>query len=152
MKATFTIFLSLMALHLHAQDVIVKKDDSTILAKVLEVTETNIKYKKHSNQTGPTYTISIENVRAINYQNGEKEDYSSTNTNTATSTVNANNGLSPQYIKKPADNRNAELLAFYNRTYQPSAKVKQKSKIAKKMRLLYMASSHHPLCQMKTLK
>ncbi len=130
MKATFTIFLSLMALHLHAQDVIVKKDDSTILAKVLEVTETNIKYKKHSNQTGPTYTISIENVRAINYQNGEKEDFSGTNT--ATSATNTNNGLSPRYVKKPADSRNAELLAFYNRTYQPSAKVKQKSKIAKK--------------------
>jgi len=38
-----------------AQDVIVKKDGSTILAKVLEVNTDNIKYKKHSNQNGPTY-------------------------------------------------------------------------------------------------
>lgn len=42
-----------------AQDVIVKKDGSTIVSKVLEVNTDNIKYKKFSNQNGPTYTISI---------------------------------------------------------------------------------------------
>ena len=45
MKKTLFILVSLMATHLHAQDVIIKQDDSTILAKVLEVDETNIKYK-----------------------------------------------------------------------------------------------------------
>ena len=56
-----------------AQDVIVKKDGSTILSKVLEISETEIKYKKWSNQDGPMYTISRNEVNSINYQNGELE-------------------------------------------------------------------------------
>ena len=56
-----------------AQDVIVKKDGSTILSKVLEISETEIKYKKWSNQDGPMYTISRNEVNSINYQNGEVE-------------------------------------------------------------------------------
>lgn len=38
-----------------AQDVIVKRDGSTIISKVLEVNTGDIKYKKFSNQGGPTY-------------------------------------------------------------------------------------------------
>ena len=51
--------LSLAALNVAAQDVVVKKDGSTILAKVLEVNQDNIRYKKYSNRKGPTYTIRI---------------------------------------------------------------------------------------------
>ena len=36
--------LSLVALNVLAQDIVVKKDGSTILAKVLEVNQDNIKY------------------------------------------------------------------------------------------------------------
>ena len=60
MKKTLFILLSLMATHLHAQDVIIKKDDSTILAKVLEVDGTNIKYKKFSNQSGPLTPLALQ--------------------------------------------------------------------------------------------
>ena len=59
-----------------AQDVIVKKDGSTILSKVMEVNTADIKYKKFSNQNGPTYTIGITDVMAINYENGEKDEFS----------------------------------------------------------------------------
>ena len=58
-----------------AQDVIVKKDGSTILSKVLEVNTADIKYKKFSNQNGPTYTINMSDVMAINYENGEKDTF-----------------------------------------------------------------------------
>lgn len=58
-----------------AQDVIVKKDNTTILSKVLEVNSTDIKYKKWSNQDGPTYTISRNEISSINYQNGEVEKF-----------------------------------------------------------------------------
>ena len=54
--------LSLVALNVAAQDIVVKKDGSTILAKVLEVNQDNIKYKKFSNQNGPTYTIILNDV------------------------------------------------------------------------------------------
>jgi len=60
---------------LRGQDVIVKKDGSTIISKVLEVTPDNIKYKKLSNLNGPTYTINVVDVMAVNYANGEKETF-----------------------------------------------------------------------------
>lgn len=58
-----------------AQDVIVKKDGSTIISKVLEVSDTEVKYKKFSNLEGPTYTIKVKELQAINFQNGEKESF-----------------------------------------------------------------------------
>lgn len=63
---------SLMA---HAQDVIVKTSGSTIAAKVIEVGQSEIKYKKFNNQGGPTYTILKTDVNYIAYENGEKESF-----------------------------------------------------------------------------
>lgn len=68
-------------LGLKAQDVIVKHDGSTILAKVIKVTSKEIEYKKYSNQEGPTYIILISDVKAINYENGEKDNFDSTQSN-----------------------------------------------------------------------
>lgn len=59
-----------------AQDVIVKKDQSTVMSKVLEITSTEIKYKKWNNQDGPTYSIDRSEVLSINYENGEVERFS----------------------------------------------------------------------------
>ena len=53
-----------------------KKDGSTILANVLKITETEVEYKDFNNQDGPTRVISIVNLQAINYQNGQKESFS----------------------------------------------------------------------------
>ena len=58
-----------------AQDVILKKDNTTVLSKVLEVTSTEIKFKKWSNQDGPTYSISRSEVISINYQNGDVDKF-----------------------------------------------------------------------------
>lgn len=61
-----------------AQDVIVKKDGSTILSKVTEVSDTQVKYKKHSNLDGPTYTVNVSDLQCINYENGTKDTFNST--------------------------------------------------------------------------
>ncbi|MBP5770837.1 MAG: hypothetical protein J6W75_05690 [Bacteroidaceae bacterium] len=75
MKKILLFFMLLSATSAFAQDVIVKKDGSTIVSKVLEITATDIKYKKFSNLNGPTYTIAKADVQAINYENGEKETF-----------------------------------------------------------------------------
>ena len=71
------LFMVLFAstLTVSAQDVIVKKDGSTILSKVIEIGTAEIKYKKWNNQNGPNYTISKSEVQAINYENGDKETF-----------------------------------------------------------------------------
>ena len=60
----------------HAQDIIVKRDGSTIMSKVTEVGIAEVKYKKWANKNGPTYVISIAELLSINYENGEKDDFS----------------------------------------------------------------------------
>lgn len=61
-----------------AQDVIVMKDQSTIMSKVLEITSTEIKYKKWDNLDGPIYSNSKSEVLSINYENGEVEEFTET--------------------------------------------------------------------------
>lgn len=76
MKRVLLFLMLLSATSVFAQDVIVKKDGSTILSKVVEVGSTEVKYKKFSNQNGPTYTITKAEIQAINYENGEKDTFS----------------------------------------------------------------------------
>lgn len=79
MKKHITIFVAVALLlsagTVTAQDVILKKDNTTVISKVLEITNTEIKYKKWSNQEGPTYSISRSEVTRINFQNGDVESF-----------------------------------------------------------------------------
>jgi len=76
MKQLLVFLFLLCSMSVSAQDVIVKKDGSTILTKVLEVGQEEIKYKKFDNLDGPTYTIQKSELQAINYQNGAKDTFS----------------------------------------------------------------------------
>ena len=129
----FIVLLVFCAIEISAQDVIVKKDGSTILAKVLEVNETSIKYKKFKNLQGPTYTISISELQAINYENGEKDSFSNDDkVNTQSSSTQ-----SVKYINKPADKRNAEILSLYKKNYLFTDKLKEKKIISKHYFLIF---------------
>lgn len=65
------------SLTIKGQDVIVKKDGTTILSKVLEVNQDIIKYKKNSNLDGPVYSVSVNDIISINYANGEVDKFTS---------------------------------------------------------------------------
>ncbi len=58
-----------------SQDKIYKTDKTIIEAKVQEVGDAEIRYKKFSNQNGPVYTVKKDYVWMIIYENGEKEIY-----------------------------------------------------------------------------
>lgn len=75
-RMSVVLFLLCMSGRSVAQDVIVKTDRSTVMSKVLEITGTEIKYKKWNNLDGPTYSISRSEVVSINYENGEVESFS----------------------------------------------------------------------------
>ena len=65
-----------------AQDIIVKKDGNIMKSKVVELTETQIKYKNYTNLDGPLYTINIGDVLSITYENGERETFFNTDKET----------------------------------------------------------------------
>ncbi|MDE6697231.1 MAG: hypothetical protein K2K25_10160, partial [Muribaculaceae bacterium] len=58
-----------------AKDVITKTDGTKLDAKVEEITETVIKYRKASNPTGPVYTIPIASVASVLYENGDIDTF-----------------------------------------------------------------------------
>lgn len=56
-----------------AQDIITTKDGSDIQARILEVTNSEVKYKRFSNLEGPTFTINKSDILIVRYENGENE-------------------------------------------------------------------------------
>lgn len=75
MKRVLFLLIWFVASSAMAQDVIVMRDGTSILSKVLEITSTDVKYKKHNNLEGPTYSVLKTAVLVINYANGEKESF-----------------------------------------------------------------------------
>ncbi len=71
------IFLMCISTTLFAQDLITKKSGEDIKAKVLEVNQTEIKFKKTDNPDGPTFTISKSEILMIRYSNGTKDIFNS---------------------------------------------------------------------------
>ena len=61
-----------------SQDVLTKKSGDDILAKVLEVTSTEVKYKKFDNQSGPIFTILKSELLMVRYENGTKDLFNET--------------------------------------------------------------------------
>ena len=120
-KILFSLFAFLVGMSAHAQDVIVKKDGSIIQSKVLEVNVADIKYKKFSNPNGPTYTLAISDVLAINYENGEKDTFGDVKPSTTTESAPKEADI---HIVEP-DSHNTELIARYNKIqlYEGSSKV-----------------------------
>lgn len=59
------------ALSIKAQDTIIMRDATRIEVKVLEITNTEVAYKKWSYQDGPTFRIDVDRVYNIIFANGE---------------------------------------------------------------------------------
>lgn len=66
------------ALSLQAQDLITKKNGEDIKAKILEVGQTEVKYKRFDNPDGPVFTISISDILIIRYENGTNDVFNTT--------------------------------------------------------------------------
>ncbi len=56
-----------------AQDLIVKNTGEDQQAKILEVGQNEIKYKKWDNLDGPVYSLSVSDILLIRYENGTNE-------------------------------------------------------------------------------
>ncbi|MBL4651884.1 MAG: hypothetical protein JKY53_03320 [Flavobacteriales bacterium] len=56
-----------------SQDIIWKKTGEKIEAKVIKISDEEIKYQKHNNLSGPIYSIETYNVIQITFENGDVE-------------------------------------------------------------------------------
>jgi hypothetical protein len=73
-----TTIVSILYFNSIAQDIIIKNDKIEIKAKIEELTENTIKYKKFEMLDGPSYNINKRDVFMIIYKNGSKEYIEST--------------------------------------------------------------------------
>jgi len=92
-KIIFTILTSIFTMSFcFSQDIITKKTSEDIQAKVLEVTATEIKFKKFDNQNGPTFTILKSEVLMVRYENGTKDIFTEEKKNETVSTPSTTSG------------------------------------------------------------
>lgn len=70
----FALLLAGGICSVNAQDIIILKNGNEIQAKVLEISSTEIKYKRFDNLDGPMLILSAVSVSAIKYENGAWED------------------------------------------------------------------------------
>ena len=93
------IFITLLVLffsciHGFTQDIITQKSGEDIKTKIMEVTQTEVKYKKYDNLTGPTFTMAKADILMVRYENGTKDIFNvepkaSSNTSNSSNSSNA---------------------------------------------------------------
>jgi len=81
---SFIVFLLSSLSFLHAQDVITQLNGDELPAKIMEITLTEVKYKKFSNPAGPTYVMPMSEIFMIKYEDGSKDLFE---TDGATNTI-----------------------------------------------------------------
>lgn len=73
-KTIFSILASVLFINFcYSQDTITIITNENISSKVIEVTTTEVKYKKFDNLNGPTFSILKSEVIMIKYENGTKD-------------------------------------------------------------------------------
>ena len=61
-----------------ATDIIILKNSTKIDAKILEVSSTEVKYKKINSLDGPTFVVRTNEINSIVFENGDVQTYSTT--------------------------------------------------------------------------
>ena len=75
MKRILTVLVAALvfAAQGFAQDIITTRRGETIQAKVLEVSNDQVKYVKYNYQNGPVFVLSWRDVASIRYENGDED-------------------------------------------------------------------------------
>ncbi len=68
-------------------DFIVMKDGTVVEGKITEISETEVKYKKCNNLSGPSYTTKLDKVARIKYSDGNEESFGTRSKNPVVSSV-----------------------------------------------------------------
>ena len=112
-KIIFVVALIIAPLSMNAQDILVRKSGDVENVKVLEVTPTEVKYKKASNPNGPTFTEARSSLISVKYENGETQKF---NGSPSSNYNNVGGGLSGDrayYAEYGKDKRITNEISLY---------------------------------------
>jgi hypothetical protein len=69
--------------NISAQDTLIKMDNERILAKIIEVSSTSVKFYRTDISQGPLFSLEKTDVKSIHYRNGFIENFNSTISSTS---------------------------------------------------------------------
>ena len=98
----------------HAQDKIMFIDGTEILSKVIEINNTEIKYKNFADISGPTIITLKKNIFIIKYENGTKEVFTENLIKDSPKNIQVETKLNTNYCIKKG---NKIIDAFYGITF-----------------------------------
>lgn len=87
----------------YAQDILTTRSGEDILTSIVEVGQTEIKYKKFENKEGPVYTIAKAEVLMIRYENGTKDIFEKDPTPVVTGPASGTASNGDMYLKGQRD-------------------------------------------------
>lgn len=108
------LVIILFSLPSFAQDKIYKKNGDVVEAKVIEIGESEIKYKIFTDQEGPTYSVDKDRLSKIVYQGGREETFKSSLKDEALYEDQSKNALKINFL--------APLLGFTQLNYEHNIK------------------------------
>lgn len=115
-KIIIALLLSHISSSVFAQDIITFADGKTVEAKVLEITQEEIKYKKYRYQEGPMYSVSKVAVKQIKYAYGETEEFTDVyiaSSRTTDNVADSGEADTPRLIELGPDEDNAKIIRKY---------------------------------------
>jgi len=121
--------LCLSTASLLGQDIILFRDGNSVEAIVVEITQTEIKYKKFKNPNGPLYTKSQSDVQSISYAYGEVEEFAKPTKTlpVAKNTEDEVAAVVPQLILLDGDEENDRILKRFSEGEMMPYKIKPES-------------------------
>lgn len=126
MNKFFVSILVCFTLNSFCQDTIYKKNGEIINAKVFEISDANVKFKKANNPNGPVYSELKSNLLVIKYANGSVDSIGAVSTSDYSPIVEYTNiaGSKSQINNIPYYISNDELYVHISRLPSSEAKTK----------------------------
>ena len=113
LKVLFALLLLACAAGASAQDVIVKKDGSTVVCRIVEVSASEIIYKKWTDLNGSNYVMNRTDASVINYENGTRSEMGTASTNSTKTTSSV--VLNPQSQQTQQQLSDMQLMQMVSR-------------------------------------
>ena len=107
MKKIIAFLFCLFTIGSFAQDTIFKRSAEIILAKILEITPSEVKYKKFEFQDGPTYIEIKSKIQKIHFSNGMKETFEAVPETKTAISISKNTDYYPE---KPVESNKIDVL------------------------------------------
>jgi hypothetical protein len=118
MKTFFIlVYTILLFTQTFSQHILISRTGDTLKGKVIEVSQTEIKFTQSTNPDSPLYTVNKSDIIMIDYNNGTKEFFQNSGNTFISTSISSN--ISYSFSSSPSYNNTTNSIPSNN--YQPTA-------------------------------